>query len=54
MNQKGQVPSPRTFHSSSSSTHSGSNSPDLVVFSGGKMGSDPVADRKVYMFDAGR
>jgi len=54
VNQKGQVPCPRTFHFSSSSAHSGSKSPDLVVYGGGSMGTDPVGDQRVYMFDAGK
>ena len=43
----GTPPSPRTFHTSSSSVGD-----KFIVYSGGNIGADPVSDRQVHCFDA--
>lgn len=44
----GPIPSPRTYHSSSSVRGNGQS---LVVFSGGDAGMSPVADQQTHLFD---
>ena len=50
---KGSIPPPRTYHSSTSSWDKDSGCGQLLVFSGGAVGSTPVKDRKLYKFDPG-
>ncbi|XP_073456446.1 rab9 effector protein with kelch motifs [Aquarana catesbeiana] len=45
---EGCIPSPRTFHTTSASIGD-----KLFVFGGGDKGADPVADKNLYIFDAG-
>ena len=44
----GSIPSPRTYHSSSSLTADGNS---LVVYSGGEAGVSPVQDQQTYLWD---
>ena len=50
---KGSIPPPRTYHTSTSHWYKDSGCGQLLVFSGGAVGTSPVKDRKVYKFDPG-
>ena len=53
MKGKGSIPPPRTYHTSTCHWSKDSGCDQLLVFSGGAVGTFPVKDRKVYKFDPG-